>query len=99
MAGANTDQMEFTMRSSGFALVFMLAAETVFAHDSRVPNGARVKDLGPFHAELTATGSTIELYVTDTANKAVAVDGYKDSSQVRLNDIETSVSVTRRFIA
>jgi len=68
------------MRRFSFFLVFMLATAPAFAHDAKGPNGGRVKDLGPFHAELTAKGSTVELYVTDTANKAVAVDGYKGLS-------------------
>ncbi len=65
------------MRRLDFLLVLVLAAAPAFAHDNQGPNGGRVKDLGPFHAELTAKGSTVELYVTDTANKAIAVDGYK----------------------
>lgn len=65
------------MRRLNFLLLLMLAAAPAFAHDKQGPNGGRVKDLGPFHAELTAKGSTVELYLTDTANKAVTVDGYK----------------------
>ncbi len=65
------------MRLYSFVLVFVFVTAAAFAHDNKGPNGGRVKDLGPFHAELTAKGSTVELYVTDTANKAVAVDGYK----------------------
>lgn len=64
-------------RLSSFALAFVLAIAPAFAHDNKGPNGGRVKDLGPFHAELTANGSRVELYVTDTANKPIAVDGYK----------------------
>ena len=69
--------MEINMRRFSFVLVFILATAPAFAHDAKGPNGGRVTDLGPFHAELTAKGSTVELYVTDAANKAVAVDGYK----------------------
>ncbi|MBR1144089.1 hypothetical protein [Bradyrhizobium sp. AUGA SZCCT0431] len=65
------------MRRFNFILAFLLAAAPAFAHDTKGLNGGRVKDLGPFHAELTAKGSTVELYVTDTKNNAVAVDGYK----------------------
>ena len=69
--------MEINMRRFSLALAFILAIAPAVAHDAKGPNGGRVKDLGPFHAELTAKGSTVELYVeTDTANKAVAVDGY-----------------------
>ena len=74
---ANAAQMEINMRRFCFVLVFLLAAAAAFAHDNKGPNGGRVKDLGPFHAELTAKGNTVELYVTDTANKAIAMDGYK----------------------
>jgi hypothetical protein len=73
--------MEIDMRRSSIVLFLVLATAPAFAHDAKGPNGGRVKDLGPFHAELTAKGSTVELYVTDTANKAVAVDGYKGQSE------------------
>jgi hypothetical protein len=69
--------VEINMRRFSFVLVFMLATAPAFAHDAKGPNGGRVKDLGPFHAELTVKGNTVELYVADTANKGVAVDGYK----------------------
>src|SRR6188472_4181860 len=68
-------QPETHMRRLDFLLVFVLAAAPAFAHDNQGPNGGRVKDLGPFHAELTAKGSTVELYVTDTTIKAIAMDG------------------------
>lgn len=55
--------MEINMRRINFVLVSMLATAPALAHG---PNGGRVTDLGPFHAELTAKGSTVELYVTDT---------------------------------
>ena len=51
------------MRRLNFVLVFMLATAPAVAHDAKGPNGARAKDLGPFHAELTAKGNTVELYV------------------------------------
>ena len=65
------------MRRFSFVLAFVLTIAPAFAHDNKGPNGGRVKDLGPFHAELTANGSTVELYVTDTANKPIAMVGYK----------------------
>lgn len=65
------------MRRFNFVLLLMLATAPALAHDAKGPNGGRVKDLGPFHAELTAEGTRVELYVTDTTNKAVAVNGYK----------------------
>jgi hypothetical protein len=67
--------MDINMRRLSF--VFMLITASAFAHDSTGPNGGRVTDLGPFHAELIARGSTVELYVTDADNKAIAMDGYK----------------------
>jgi hypothetical protein len=69
--------MEVDMGRFSFALAFILATAPAFAHDSKGPNGGRITDLGPFHAELTTKGTTVELYVTDTANKGVAMDGYK----------------------
>jgi hypothetical protein len=34
-------------------------------------------DLGPFHVELVAKDKVVELYLTDSAEKAVATSGYK----------------------
>jgi hypothetical protein len=65
------------MRRFNLALAFILATAPAFAHDSKGPNGGRIQDLGPFHAEFTAKDNTVELFVTDTTNKAVAMDGYK----------------------
>ena len=48
---ANPAEMEINMRFN-FVLVFLLATAPAFAHDAKGPNGGRVKDLGPFHAEL-----------------------------------------------
>ncbi len=55
----------------------LLATAPAFAHHTKGPNGGRVTDLGPYHAELIARGTAVNLYVTDAANKAIAVDGYK----------------------
>ena len=65
------------MRRLILVLVLVLTIAPAVAHDSTGPNGGRVTDLGPFHAELIAKGSTVELYVTDADNKAIAMDGYK----------------------
>ena len=78
MGTAPNTEEEISMRRAIFVTVFLLVNAAVFAHDAKGPNGGRVKDLGPNHAELVVKeGGTVELYVTDTANKAVAVDGYK----------------------
>jgi hypothetical protein len=69
--------MEVDMGRFTFAFAFILATAPAFAHDSKGPNGGRITDLGRFHAELTTKGNTVELYVTDSANKAMAMDGYK----------------------
>ena len=65
------------MRRLALVLAAFLGAVPALAHDSTGPNGGRVTDLGSFHAELIAKGSVVELYVTDAANKAVAMDEYK----------------------
>ena len=65
------------MRRLSLVFVLLLTVAPSVAHDSTGPNGGRVTDLGPFHAELVAKGNTAELYVTDTASKAVAMEGYR----------------------
>jgi len=47
------------------------------AHDREGPNGGRVADAGPYHVELVANGSQLDLFVADTANKPVAPAGFK----------------------
>ncbi len=65
------------MRRLTVVLAAFLAAVPALAHDSIGPNGGRVTDMGSFHAELLVKGSTVELYVTDSTNKAIATEGHK----------------------
>jgi hypothetical protein len=65
------------MRLPILIVAAVLAACPAFAHESKGPNGGRITDLGPFHAELVAKNNVVDLYLTDTAEKAVAAAGYK----------------------
>ena len=65
------------MRIHIWVLVVLLVAVPAGAHETNGPNGGQVVDIGPFHAELAAKGNTVDIYVTDTADKAVPAAGYK----------------------
>ena len=45
------------MRRFNFVIAFVLAIAPAFAHEAKGPNGGHVKDIGPFHAELTVKGN------------------------------------------
>ena len=47
------------------------------AHEPKGPHGGRVVDAAPYHVELVAKGSDLDLFVTDTADKPVPPDGFK----------------------
>ncbi len=65
-----------TMKTLAFALALSLAFPAV-AHDQRGPNGGRVADAGPYHAELVTKQNKVDFFLLDTKNKPVPVAGYK----------------------
>ena len=65
------------MRPTPVVFALVLAVAPAIAHDTKGPHGGRIADVGPFHAELTSKENTIEVYVSDSANKAVPIAGYK----------------------
>jgi hypothetical protein len=65
-----------TIKSLAFALALSLALPAM-AHDQRGPNGGRVTDAGPYHAELVTKQGTVDFFLLDTKNKPVSVAGYK----------------------
>ncbi len=55
----------------------VLATTSAFGHEAKGPNGGRIVDAGDYHVELVASGSNVEVYVTDAGDKPVATDNFK----------------------
>jgi hypothetical protein len=53
------------MRIIALILTLALGHTPAVAHETKGPNGRRVTDLGAFHGELTAKGTSVDLSVTD----------------------------------
>ncbi|MCW5738325.1 MAG: hypothetical protein KIS73_29655 [Enhydrobacter sp.] len=62
---------------SFIALIGLVAAFPAFAHEEKGPNGGRMVDAGPYHAELVSTQNKLELFLADAKNKPVSIDGFK----------------------
>ena len=59
------------------ALLVLLAASPVAAHEVKSgPNGGRVVEAGDFHVEMVAKNNTIDVFLSDHNDKAVAATGY-----------------------
>lgn len=59
------------------ALSFLLAASPIAAHEVKSgPNGGRVVEAGDFHVEMVAKNNTVDVFLTDHNDKAVAATGY-----------------------
>lgn len=53
-------------------------AASAAAHEIKAgPNGGRVVEAGDYHVELVAKGDTVDVFLTDHADKAVAPGGHK----------------------
>ena len=60
----------------------VIAASILFgaqtgAHEVKGPNGGRIVDAGDYHLELVASGTIVEVYVTDSGDNPVAADAFK----------------------
>lgn len=56
----------------------LITAWPAFGHEMvKRPHGGRVVDAGKVHVELVARDSLVEVYLTDSADKAVPAVGYK----------------------
>lgn len=56
----------------------LAAALPAAAHEAtKGPNGGRVVEAGPYHAELVVEAKTIAVYLTDAADKPVPAAGFK----------------------
>lgn len=55
----------------------LLLASPALAHDAPSNHGGVVADVGPYHVELVAKGQTVDLYLTDDANREVPAAAFK----------------------
>ena len=60
-------------------------------HAKRGPNGGELVDAGPYHLELVVKGQELALYVLDSKNAKVAVDGAKATATVMSGSTKATV--------
>ncbi len=68
------------MRAKALAISFALAllSVPVLAHEPRKgPNGGELVDAGAYHIEVIGRGTTIEVLVSDAADKPLPAAGFK----------------------
>src|SRR5690349_10787048 len=58
----------------------LLAATATYAHETAGRHGGRVADAGNFHVELVAKGETVDVFVSDGAQKPVPTAGFKGTA-------------------
>ena len=66
--------MKFRYPTLGVAL---LAALPAYAHDAKSLHGGRLADAGPYHVELVAKETTIEVFIVGENGKPVDPKGFK----------------------
>ncbi len=65
-----------TRRALTFAL--LLLATPALAHEPRKgPNGGLLVDAGAYHVEVVSGGMTVDVFLSDSADKPVAAEGFK----------------------
>ena len=65
-------------RALALALALAMIATPAFAHEPRKgPNGGLLVDAGVYHIEIVSSGMTIDVFVSDSADKPVAAQGFK----------------------
>lgn len=65
-----------------YALIATLltASFAAQAHDARGPNGGRITDAGPYHIEMVAKASVVDVFISDTKDKPVPASGFKGTA-------------------
>jgi hypothetical protein len=59
-------------------ILIVTLAMPALAHEvAKGPNGGRVADAGGYHVELVATGTRVDVFLTEAGDKAVAATGFK----------------------
>ncbi len=62
-------------------VAFLTVAAPALAHGPDIgPNGGQQVDAGNYHVELVAKGNVLQVYIRDTNDKPVKVDGYKGTA-------------------
>jgi hypothetical protein len=51
-----------------------------FAHESIGPNGGRITDAGPYHIEMVAKSSIVDVFISDANDKPVPSSGFKGTA-------------------
>ncbi len=71
--------MTRALRCAAFALsLFAAPASAQHTHDHAPgPNGGRVEDAGPWHAELVTKAEIVSVYLSDGNGKPLPVEGFK----------------------
>lgn len=71
--------MSCAMRCAALVLtLFAAPASAQHDHDHPPgPNGGRIEDAGPWHAELVTRAETVVVYLCDGAGKSLPVEGFK----------------------
>ena len=57
-----------------------LFASPAFAHEAIGPNGGKLVDAGSYHVELVAKGRVVNVYLSDSADKAVPAARFKGTA-------------------
>jgi hypothetical protein len=50
------------------------------AHDAKGPNGGRIGDAGPYHAEMVVKAGVVDVFISDAKDKPVAAAGFKGTA-------------------
>jgi hypothetical protein len=58
----------------------LLAATGTHAHETIGRHGGRVADAGDFHVELVTRGATVDVFVSDGAQRPVAATGFEGTA-------------------
>lgn len=63
-----------------FLAASLMIAGLAQAHEATGPNGGRLVDAGNMHVELVPKGRAVDVFVTDSNDKPLAVEGYKGTA-------------------
>ncbi len=65
-----------------YALIATLltASFAAQAHDAKGPNGGQITDAGPYHIEMVAKASVVDVFISDTKDKPVPTSGFKGTA-------------------
>jgi hypothetical protein len=82
-----------TRRGLAFALA-MLATPAVAHEPRKGPNGGLLVDAGAYHVEVVAGGMTIDVFLSDGADKPLAAQGFKATAVLAVGGKSVRVLLT-----